>query len=1531
MCRRGTKDVTLQRQVAGAIFGPCLCQIPSDLFEEAKHVTKELLLSRTVFELLLENAYEMGDAELPDPLVLTARISSFASVRPPKAKLSPFSSNTKEEPTESVPVFRRSLSSPRILSWSSSTSDERSEKSVISSGKLKLFKAAAEMAISPPAHLRSISFCENDSPNLKPRKPANSSSTMHIVRHRINQVESISPEQSVTRRRSSSIAAGLKNEIPNLTVAEEEGEEEEEEEEDGQENGKDDSFRGVSRAFSMPVVPKKRRDSVVEIISMYYNGDQYYHKFQIESGWTTLRCMLLFQNYLESRGVEFDPANDVSVFARGTLEEIPLDVVLMKLKYREFDMKQIRQEEPGSPLGTSLKARKVSLGETRAPRSSSSFSLSVRSKSRGDERDPLMFPPSSPSTTSPPNSPPNSPPKETRCWNEIRVFVLGDSMVRSHVSQLLMNKRNAELHAMVEYEWFYKQAIIMQMEMDHFEVMDLFVTTKSLFFVVIDCLKHNDMDEAIRGWARIISSATQYVYPHAPAICVLLNANSSHQPLKQVFRGQFRDILLNDVDATSVLDDVLKLPNLLPSVSLNYLAVRATLTEMAQKSPVISFQTFRQAAAQAGVHSYHEVCSTLNFFSERGVCLYFPFHALLNNYVILDRMWLFEHLDALKNYCQGFPRGIVSLKHMEVLWEHLWGEKMLQQVAIRALAELGLVYVTVPPSSADMVVEALVIPDGVAHESDSEEDLECSLSLARIFRFPFFGKRQFNKLVSTFYAREDVYVIKLTWDTLRFSLQGVSCVLRCTFEGGGAEGATLVIGIVKGSVQMENATKKTINLAVRRVETLLSTNKKIPCPSRYVVCPRCISNTDVEVDSLNRFALDSIFEASSEGKSIVCKDCEHVYEEPLNMLAPEYSFPGMQRLDVELQAEIGRGAFGVVHDAMLKNGKTRRVAVKRMMNGEDQFGDDVMTSFFSMYHEMSMWKTLSGGCAYIVQLLGITNGVFPKAVMEMCELGDLGSLLYKGTGFLSSLLKKRAALDVSLALAYTHSCGIVHRDVRSFNVFMVSFDADARSPVAKLGDFGLATAVMGNLSDALPTFQWNPPEVLKGCNYDLSADVYSYGMFLYELVYQKIPFSEYEKFFTQNGDAMLWREMEVREAIEQGLRPDISKENTLSNDKQTALFNVIMTDCWSEPAKRPSCAAIAHKLSKKTLWAANLSIPSLVHMSSFSGADKEGSKNNGASMLVSNGRVIHNVRGRIDCAVMGPDSLLWICSGNVVTAVQVSDSTPCRVMHRFKLSKPACSMLYISALNKLIIGNLLGEMKTYSVSPSKMQPNRVQKKAGEHSSAITQLACWVPNKLLFSADNSGILCVWKFDGKIFQFIRSLKYGASINSLCIHSGFYDEGSFERRLIVGTSLGAYAVKMSMFSLAVSTWTPGEKMLMRMSKKIVVAAETIYSVSADEEMSISAFNFDSNGALTSPRRENLDFVNGVTSIAFPIGSKGILAVGTASGSIFIVCPGVRKSVMRQANLNDPIVSIEPIIGNAFISLSLSGIIQSWQVQNI
>nr|XP_021516772.1 serine/threonine-protein kinase Nek5 isoform X2 [Meriones unguiculatus] len=126
-------------------------------------------------------------------------------------------------------------------------------------------------------------------------------------------------------------------------------------------------------------------------------------------------------------------------------------------------------------------------------------------------------------------------------------------------------------------------------------------------------------------------------------------------------------------------------------------------------------------------------------------------------------------------------------------------------------------------------------------------------------------------------------------------------------------------------------------------------------------------------------------------------------------------------------------------------------------------------------------------------------------VMEYCDGGDLLQRIQRQQGVLFSEDQILCwFVQISLGLKHIHDRKVLHRDIKSQNIFL-----SKNGMVAKLGDFGIART-LNNSMELAQTCAGTPyylsPEICQNRPYNNKTDIWSLGCVLYELCTLKHPF-----------------------------------------------------------------------------------------------------------------------------------------------------------------------------------------------------------------------------------------------------------------------------------------------------------------------------------------------------------------------------------------------------------------------------------------
>ena len=210
----------------------------------------------------------------------------------------------------------------------------------------------------------------------------------------------------------------------------------------------------------------------------------------------------------------------------------------------------------------------------------------------------------------------------------------------------------------------------------------------------------------------------------------------------------------------------------------------------------------------------------------------------------------------------------------------------------------------------------------------------------------------------------------------------------------------------------------------------------------------------------------------------------------------------------EVQRLIAEGGMGKVYLAV-HPGMGRQAAVKVLTAG-DADDPQIVSRFVT---EARAANAIRHPNIVDIYDSGVIEGGSPYIVMEYLEGETLKQVLDRGPVALDDMLDWGSQLAEALAAAHAH--GVIHRDVKPDNLFLV---ADPRRPgrkQVKVLDFGIAKLQRRSLEQVHKTqtgallgtpLYMSPEQCLSLKDIDARSDIYSLGVILYEMAAGKRPF-----------------------------------------------------------------------------------------------------------------------------------------------------------------------------------------------------------------------------------------------------------------------------------------------------------------------------------------------------------------------------------------------------------------------------------------
>jgi serine/threonine-protein kinase len=274
---------------------------------------------------------------------------------------------------------------------------------------------------------------------------------------------------------------------------------------------------------------------------------------------------------------------------------------------------------------------------------------------------------------------------------------------------------------------------------------------------------------------------------------------------------------------------------------------------------------------------------------------------------------------------------------------------------------------------------------------------------------------------------------------------------------------------------------------------------------------------------------------------------------------PDVLPPGAKAGPWRVEREIGRGGMGtvyaVVHDEIGKRAALK-VVHQRLM---PTFNSDRMLIEAQVVNQV--------GHPNIVDIFetGTLGDGRPYIVMErLC--GQSLAARADDNKLLPDLVIA-ILLQICDALIAAHAAGVIHRDLKLDNVFLVDNPDDPATPKVKILDWGIAKVIHHDVRHTVDgqlvgTPQYVSPEQARGLVVSPQTDVYSLGVMAYELFLEQLPF-EAET---------------AAEVMAMHLRATPPTPSELWPDVPPALQDLLLAMLAKSPEQRPTMVEVARQL-----------------------------------------------------------------------------------------------------------------------------------------------------------------------------------------------------------------------------------------------------------------------------------------------------------------------------------------------------------------
>jgi serine/threonine-protein kinase len=266
----------------------------------------------------------------------------------------------------------------------------------------------------------------------------------------------------------------------------------------------------------------------------------------------------------------------------------------------------------------------------------------------------------------------------------------------------------------------------------------------------------------------------------------------------------------------------------------------------------------------------------------------------------------------------------------------------------------------------------------------------------------------------------------------------------------------------------------------------------------------------------------------------------------------------------ELREKVAQGTFGVVYTAHDQH-LDREVAIK-LLHPAHMTNREIVTRFLQEARAAARIKHPG-----IVTMFdcGVIEGELSTGAYIAMELlaGESLTTRLARSGRLAPAAAVEIVRQVACALDAAHEAGVLHRDLKPDNIYLVPDSAMPSGERVKVLDFGLAKLGDGGHTQMNTVFgtprYMSPEQSRSATQIDLRSDVYALGCILFELLTGRTPF-----------------EGNLRELVDRHQRAPIPRASSFSLEVTPALDDLVMQMLQKDPARRPQTMAAVRRMLK---------------------------------------------------------------------------------------------------------------------------------------------------------------------------------------------------------------------------------------------------------------------------------------------------------------------------------------------------------------